>query len=428
MINNGIPEGFERRLNLNNAEEGITELHVINVVINKLHLLAGRLDRQAKDRDQRALKTTDNKLKQLHKQLAGAQNAEETQVINMEITEQKIRLRDILTQQATKEQVKIDTFVNTNRGRMTTCSFTDIKDKKAQNTIDKLVINGQDIYEQGQIATIMREKYVQCTGQTHNIAENAVAQFIEDHDVTLPTLTEAQKEQVGEEISRDEIKQALQKAKAHSAPGPTGQTLGFYKFLFLQLPHLFTKCINIITFYDDILDSPSLKWIKRRKVIYIPKPGKDRHLPSSYRPLSLLEVLYKIPAKILTDRLGRLLPDISYEDQHGFVPGRGAQYNTLSAMHAIQDAETTGKSIQLLGIDISGAFDSISGTCIRQCMTLNGFPMHIISAIDNLTKEGRAQIEVNGRLGEEFIQKSGVGQGNPLSAFRFHKKYRLSQA
>jgi hypothetical protein len=62
-------------------------------------------------------------------------------------------------------------------------------------------------------------------------------------------------------------------------------------------------------------------------------------MPSSYRSLSLLEVLYKIPSKILTDRIGTLLPDISYADQSGFVPGRGAQYNTLTAGHAVQDAE-----------------------------------------------------------------------------------------
>jgi hypothetical protein len=250
---------------------------------------------------------------------------------------------------------------------------------------------------------------VQCTGQIHDIPDDAVAQFMEDMDVTIPTLTDIQPEQRGGEITRDEIKQALQSAKAHSAPGPTGQTLGFYKFLFQQLPYIFTKCMNVITFCDDILDSPSLCWVKRRKVVYIPKPGKDRLLPSSYRPLSLLEVLYKIPAKILTGRLGNVLPDISYEDQHGFVPGRGAQYSTLSAVHAVQDAENTGKSLQLLGIDISGAFDAISGSCIKQCMVLNGFPMHLITAIDNLTKEGRARVEVNGRLGEEFVQKSGVG-------------------
>jgi hypothetical protein len=74
--------------------------------------------------------------------------------------------------------------------------------------------------------------------------------------------------------------------------------------------------------------------------------------------------LYKIPAKILTDRIGNILPTISYADQCGFVPGRGAQYSTLAATHAIQDAGNTGQSLQMLGMDIGSAFDTISGECI----------------------------------------------------------------
>jgi len=360
MINNGIPEGFERRVKIANENDGITELHVLNVIISKLQLLAGRLHRKAKDKDQKAITVADSRIKYLHKKLADTQNADSRQDINADITEQKIKLKDILTQQATRDQARIDTFTSTNRGRMTKCSFTDIKDKKAHTTIDKLIENGQTIHDQEQIASIMRDKYIQCTGQVNDISDDAVLKFTEDMDITLPTLTDIQREQIGNEIDRDEVRQALQNAKSQSAPGPTGQTLGFYKYIFQQIPYTFTKCMNIITYYDDILDSPSLQWIKKRKVVYIPKPGKDRNLASSYRPLSLLEVLYKIPAKILTDRLGSILPDISYEDQHGFVPGRGAQYNTLSTVHAIQDAERTGKSLQLLGIDINGAFDSIS--------------------------------------------------------------------
>jgi hypothetical protein len=121
-----------------------------------------------------------------------------------------------------------------------------------------------------------------------------------------------------------------------------------------------------------------------------------------------------------SDRIGGILPDISYPDQCGFVPGRGAQYSTLAAGHAVHDAETTGSGLQLLGIDISSAFDSISGDCIRQCMILNGFPPHFVSSVHNLTKLGIAQVEVNGKQGQQFVQKSGVGQGDPLSAFRFN--------
>ena len=76
--------------------------------------------------------------------------------------------------------------------------------------------------------------------------------------------------------------------------------------------------------------------------------------------------------------------------------------------------------MQMLGIDINSAFDAISGECIRQCMLLNGFPAHVVTAIHNLTKLGIARVEVNGKRGEEFLQKSGVGQGDPLSAFRFN--------
>jgi hypothetical protein len=53
-------------------------------------------------------------------------------------------------------------------------------------------------------------------------------------------------------------------------------------------------------------------------------------------------------------------------------------------------------------------------------MVLNGFPSNVVAAVHNLTKLGIAQVEVNGKRGEQFVQKSGVGQGDPLSAFRFN--------
>ena len=102
-----------------------------------------------------------------------------------------------------------------------------------------------------------------CTGQEHRVADNAVAQFLDDMDITLPTLTQDQQDQLGDEVCRDEVRLALQEGKAQSAPGPSGQTLGFYKFVFQQIPYLFTRCMNIMLFRDDILDSPSLSWIKK---------------------------------------------------------------------------------------------------------------------------------------------------------------------
>jgi hypothetical protein len=291
--------------------------------------LAGLLAKQDKDRANHNMVITDKTIKQLHASLqTGQHTEEERQGLNMRISELKMHLKDTLTQRAAQEDAHIDVFQNSERGRMTKCSFMGIQDKKTHTVISKLLVNGQEITDQDQIMATMTDRYMQCTGQERDIPDGAVQDFLEEMDITLPKLTQDQQDKIGDDITRDEVKQALQKAKAHSAPGPTGQTLGFYKYIFQQIPYTFTRCMNIIAFCDDILDSAALTWIKQRKVIYIPKAGKDPLLPSSYRPLSLLEVLYKIPAKILTDRIGEVLPSISYADQCGFVPGRGAQYNT----------------------------------------------------------------------------------------------------
>jgi hypothetical protein len=151
---------------------------------------------------------------------------------------------------------------------MTICSFIGVQDKKAHKNIDRLMVDGQEITDQAQLVAIMRDRYMQLTGQDTVVQDDAVARFLDDMDITLPTLTTDQQEQVGDEITRDEVRAALQTAKAHSAPGPLGQTLGFYKFIFQQMLYLFTKCISTIAFYDDILDSASLSWIKKNAKKY----------------------------------------------------------------------------------------------------------------------------------------------------------------
>jgi hypothetical protein len=62
------------------------------------------------------------------------------------------------------------------------------------------------------------------------------------------------------------------------------------------------------------------------------------------------------------------------------------------AVHAVQDAENTGQSLQMLGMDIGSAFDTISGECIRQCVLLNAFPAHVVTAVHNLTSLGKHKL------------------------------------
>ncbi len=84
-------------------------------------------------------------------------------------------------------------------------------------------------------------------------------------------------------------------------PGPSGQTITIFKLLFQEIPGIFTAAINQQVFNNELASSLAFHWIKERKVVYIPKKP-DPNTPSDYCSLSMLEILYKIPARILYNK------------------------------------------------------------------------------------------------------------------------------
>jgi len=111
--------------------------------------------------------------------------------------------------------------------------------------------------------------------------------------------------------------------------------------LFKENPTLFTAAINQLVFVPGLATHSDYLWIKERKIVYIPKKSK-LETPSDYRPLSMLEVLYKIPARILANRLNSILHTIIGNHQHGFMPGRGIQEPSLVMAHVVQEASRGG--------------------------------------------------------------------------------------
>jgi hypothetical protein len=159
--------------------------------------------------------------------------------------------------------------------------------------------------------------------------------FLARHHSDLPQIDDDQKEALEEEFTIDEVKQAISEAHEVSAPGPSGHTITFYKLLFCAMPHTMTKALNQLVFLPRLSEVKPLRWIQHRKVIYIPKVPSPV-APSDYRPLSMLEVLYKIPSRIKAARLNRILPTIIGLHQHGFMTQKGIQEPSLLATHLIR--------------------------------------------------------------------------------------------
>jgi hypothetical protein len=87
------------------------------------------------------------------------------------------------------------------------------------------------------------------------------------------------------------------------APGPNG-------ILNRALKHLPQRSVSLpVQLFNADLRTHifPIVW-KHTRVIYILKPGKDSALPSSYRPVSLLDTIGKLFEKIL---LSRILYEVS---------------------------------------------------------------------------------------------------------------------
>ena len=105
----------------------------------------------------------------------------------------------------------------------------------------------------------------------------------------------------------------------------------------------------------------------------------------------MLETLYKIPSRILAQRLSKVTPRVIGDLHNGFMKGRGIQEPIITAISAVQDAEQNRKPCE-----------------------------NFITAIDTLSLKGEAYVEVNNRIGQIFQVKSGTGPGDPVSADNFN--------
>ena len=100
------------------------------------------------------------------------------------------------------------------------------------------------------------------------------------------------------------------------------------------------------------------------------------------RPIALCNVLYKIIAKVLANRLQKILPGIISEEQSAFVPGRNITDNVLVAfelLHYMKRKNGGQEGEIALKLDISKAYDRVNWAYLRSRMQYMGFSAKWIS-------------------------------------------------
>ena len=92
-----------------------------------------------------------------------------------------------------------------------------------------------------------------------------------------------------------------------------------------------------------------------------------------FRSISLVKGLYKLLAKILVNRLKRVVDSLASDFQHAFVRGRQILDVVLIANEAIDSRLKTNLRGLLCKLDIEKAYDHVNWNCVIAMMDKMGF-------------------------------------------------------
>ena len=141
--------------------------------------------------------------------------------------------------------------------------------------------------------------------------------------------------------------------KRNKSPGPDGLTLEFHRRFWSKVELL------LINSYNESYHKGELSISQKKSLISLLYKKDNPEKLDNWRPISLLNIDYKILAHALANRLHNVLPSIISQDQQGFIKNRCIGSNIRLIQDIIDYTELLNCDGAILLIDFKKAFDTI---------------------------------------------------------------------
>ena len=179
---------------------------------------------------------------------------------------------------------------------------------------------------------------------------------------------------------REELDMAIHKLKRDKAEGTDETSINLYKELTSENRKEIVKLLGEWWNEEHIPDEDLMA-----RVVLIFKKGDPTKL-ENYRPISLLNVLYKILAIVLQVRISEKVDPYIHNMQYGFWKKRSTADATAIIRRIAQIAESTTEKfeenqIQMVFFDWGKAFDKVNHQALRITMERFNLDKKIVNMV-----------------------------------------------
>jgi len=200
----------------------------------------------------------------------------------------------------------------------------------------------------------------------------------------------------------------------NKAAGPDKIPVEFYQ-----------SCWNIIK--ADILDlfndfhnrKLDVKRLNYGVITLLPKV-QDATKIQQFRPICLLNCLYKWITKVLTIRLEKVIDKLILSTQSAFLKGRNIMNGILTLHEVLHETKRKNEIGVVLKLDFEKAYDKVNWAFLFSCLKAWGFSETWCDWIQQVVTGGTVCVKLNNKEGPYFVSYKGVRQGDPLSPLLFN--------